>query len=158
MKEELPAVLEKGILKVTDLRDAVTGGEITDGPVEIHERLLKARHAQDQTEEIVAALGRLYSQAQRTVATYKAEYVDAEAQAHQKLPPAEEYSTKKERDARLSLATLDEQIVLRRAEQVVAEIKEAVDYCTLLHRGIDSTRRDYELRTRLISLQGQLDR
>src|SRR3954468_21864971 len=99
--KELPELLEKAIRQVTDLREAVVGGEITDGPVEIHERLLKARHAQDQTEYVVATLGRLSAQQQRVVAECKAVYVDAEARAHQDLPPAEEYSTKKERDARL---------------------------------------------------------
>lgn len=157
MKEELPDQLEKAIRTVTDLREQVEAGELTDGPVEIHERLLKARHAQDRAEAVVASLQRMYSQQQRIVAARKAELDDAEATMVGTLR-IDDFSTAKERNSHLTLATVEQLLHLRRAERAAAEVKEALDYCQMLHRGIDSTRRDFELRTRLMSLQGQLDR
>lgn len=156
LSEEMSEGLKRVVSECHEIRTKVSPGSITEGPTELHERLLTARHAQDRAEMIVAELGRLHSRASIAVADLRGRLEDAEASAE--LPPAEDYSTARERNARLSLAVVDERIAVRRATRQKEEVWEALEYCRLLHRGIDGSRRDLDLRIRLLSMQTMLER
>jgi hypothetical protein len=51
-----------------------------------------------------------------------------------------------------------ETVALRRAERVLGDVDTALEVCRLFHRGLQDVRRDLELRIRLVSVEGYLER
>jgi hypothetical protein len=158
LSEELPEALKHAILTVSDLRAQVGVGELDGSPADLHKQLVKNRQAMDRTETFMAQLARLHTRAQIAEQDLAAELEDAEAQAVKKAGAVEEYSTAKERNARLNLHTIDQKIALRKATRQRAEISEALEYVRTLYRGMEGSRRDVETRLRMITLEGGLDR
>lgn len=155
---EIPEALEHAVRSMSDLRNGVGIGTSTAGPADIHIQLLQNRACLDRAETFVAQLGRLHARACIAEEDLKGALEDAEANAIQEAGPAEEFSTAKERNARLLVRTFDERIVLRKLSRQRAEIWEALDYARTLFRGMDAVRRDTETRLRLITLETGLER
>lgn len=155
---EIPEALEHVVRSMSDLRSGVGIGEETAGPGDIHVQLQRNRACLDRAETFVAQLGRLYSRASIAEADLKGALEDAEATAITEAGPAEEFSTAKERNARLLVRTFDERIALRKVSRQRAEIGEALEYAKTLFRGMDAVRRDTETRLRLITLETGLER
>lgn len=151
-------VMEKAMRECTDLRNSLGDDSIDEGPAQLHEKLLKARKALDRTEYHVAHLGKLHARVSIVVDQRRGFVEDGEAEAMEKLGKADDFSTAREKNARLTLATLDLHRSLRRAERLKAECLLALDYCRTLHRGLDSTRRDLDTRIRLLTMQTSLER
>jgi hypothetical protein len=158
LSEELPEALKHAILTVSDLRAEVGIGELDGSPADLHKQLVKNRQAMDRAETFVAFLARAHSRAQIAEQDLAGELEDAEANALKKAGAAEEYSTAKERNARLNVLTIDQRIALRKASRQRAEISEALEYVRTLYRGMEASRRDVETRLRMITLEGGLDR
>lgn len=154
---EIPEALEHAVRTLADIRSEVGIGE-SDDPVSLHEQLVKNRAAMDRAETFVAQLGRVHSRAQIAQQDLEGELEDAEAKALQDAGQAEEYSTAKERNARLAVRTIDQRIALRKVSRQRAEISEALEFARTLYRGMEASRRDVETRLRMITLQTGLDR
>lgn len=157
LSAELAEGLEHAVRTMADLRAEVGIGD-DDAPTSLHDQLVKNRKAMDRAETFVAHLGRLHSRAQVAEADLKGELEDAEAKALQEAGPAEEFSTARERNARLAVRTLDQRIALRKVARQRAEINEALEFARTLYRGMEASRRDVETRLRMITLQTGLDR
>lgn len=157
LSADIPPALNHAVTSMRDLREEVGIGD-QDDPVSLHDQLKKNRKAMDRAETFVAELGRLHSKAAIAEEDYKGYLEDAEATALQKAGPAEEYSSGKERNARLAVMVMDERIALRKAARQRAEIQEALDYARTLFRGMDASRRDVETRLRMITLETGLEK
>ena len=153
---EIPEGLDYAIREVADLRSQCGIGE--GSPAELHKQLVKNRQAMDRAETFVAQLARLHSRAQIAEQDLAGELEDAEAKALKQAGAAEEFSTAKERNARLNVLTIDHRIALRKATRQRAEISEVLEYARTLYRGMEASRRDVETRLRMITLEGGLDR
>jgi hypothetical protein len=157
LSADISPALEHAVRSMRDLRDEVGIGELDD-PVSLHEQLKKNRKAMDRAETFVAELGRLHSKAVIAEEDHKGYLEDAEATALQKAGPAEDYSSGRERNARLAVMVMDEKIALRKVARQRAEIQEALEYARTLFRGMDASRRDVETRLRMITLETGLEK
>lgn len=160
LSTEIPEALQHAVTVLTDIRAGVTLGadDPQFGPGDLHVQLLMNRRCMDRAETFVAQLGRLYARASVAEEDLKGVLEDAEATAIQEAGPPEDFSTAKERNARLLVRTFDERIALRKVSRQKAEIGEALEYARTLFRGMDATRRDTETRLRLMTLETGLER
>lgn len=161
LNAELDTILQATISEVTDLRHRVAPGDVDDDPHALHLQLLEARRATDRTEELTAFIARVHSGAQRNLQLKKQEVEDAEAAAMTSQGPnpwGDDYATAKEKNARLLVQTTEQRMALRKAERRLLLLQEVLDFCRQCHRGLNDSRRDLDLRIRLLTLQTSLEK
>lgn len=157
--EGMPDVLVRVLHEASDIRSLVKPGNAEDGPSEIHNQLLYNRAQIERLEFLTSRLVVLKSRTAQMVAKARNAYDDAymKAATSPKIGFAD-YSSAKEKDAHFNANTIAETMELRKAEATHRDIDATWDMCRMLLRGAEGVQRDLELRMRLITLAGQLDR
>lgn len=146
------AAVEAHALRESVVFDSSAGDSITT----LHERLVMLRKVQDRLEEITAGTGRLRAKCRAAMVQAQDAY-DDKVSASIQGSKREEFSSAVERNSSYDLAAMDEKIVLRRAKRLLAQADEVFDYVNMRHRGVDSTRRDIDLRFRMMSFEMRLE-
>ncbi len=135
----------------------VSGSEQT--PSSLMAELQKCSRSQHRLEGILTDVYRVRARTAEAVASCKALLDDNwNRQATSgRVGFAHEYSTGRERDAQYSLATVDEQVNLRRAENNHRCAETAVRIVELLHRGTRDLKRDLHASIQLLSIDTRLE-
>lgn len=131
--------------------------EISD-PSELHGLLVNTRHATDKLEQALVYGLALQRAAESRHAVAKAEIEEAELAALESVRRSGEYTTAKEKSVEFVRHSVEQRRAARQSEETLAEIKAAVEILRILHRGVDSTRRDIEVRLRAVTLTSSLER
>lgn len=140
-----------------ELRHGVTAGDINDSLPLMHAHLVRAGQARDRLDTILATFIRVAGQTRGQMIEAKDAYEDAwQKVATAKSVGFQDYSTAKAKDADVDAKVMGEKFALRRAEKQDREMQSAMDYVKHLHRGVDSVRRDLELRVRIITTESRL--
>lgn len=163
LTEQLHPQLIKAVQGASEARAAAgqyaKDASVVDGPEELHEALIGSRAQIERLEYYVSQLVLLKAKTAQAVADRRGEYDDAYMKAATaKSVGFADYASAKEKDANFNLHTISETMKLRKAEKVHRDVDSAWDYCRILLRGAEGVHRDLEIRIRLISLSGQLDR
>lgn len=114
----------------------------------------------DRVEAILADIVRVRARTAQEVADRRAALNDHwnDIASKSKVGFAYGDAAPRERYARYSQETIPEERALRRAEKLDREVGAAQEIVRTFHRGLEGVRRDLDLRIRLISLAGQLER
>lgn len=154
LREQLLTIIEKALA----LRfDKGLQPKAEDGPAELHERLIHVRANLDRLEHMLVQTVTAKSHQSGVVRQARETQEDAWAASAQSTRTPE-YTSAKERDARITLGTFETKVVLRRAEAMLAEAEFTVDQLRTLYRGLDGLRRDMETLLRAKSLATSLER
>jgi hypothetical protein len=156
---EVAEKIIEAIKQAREFRDACPTGAIDDGPVTLHEHLLVTRANIERLEHLAAELGRVRSRTWQAKADAKDAYDDAFMHAATaKQVGFADYSSKEEKIASFDLKALTEKVAARKADRMHNDVDTAWQYVRTLLRGAEGLHRDLEVRIRMISLAGQLDR
>lgn len=159
MSDEL-AIVPKGLIKlleevssafeaVHDLGVPHQGESLSD----LHQRLLTTRATMSRVSELVAQIIRLRGRVDQALIERKGELEDAEAAILTKATKnlAEDFSSAKERNAKLGAQTLEERRNVRFAERVLADVKSAQEYSTNRLWELDRSVRDIDTRLKILA-------
>lgn len=159
LSADLKAELVKAVTTAREARDACPSGTVEDDPGTLHEHLLLTRAQIERLEGLTATLGRIRSRVNGMVEDLKGEYEDAYMQAATSNSVGfGDYTSAKEKDAHYDLAAIKQKVALRKGQRTFRDVDASWNYCRTLLRGAEGVHRDLEVRIRLITLQGQLDR
>jgi hypothetical protein len=141
------------------LRSQIEKPDLSDGAHAIHKQLLSARRVLDRTEAHLIRLIRLKARTNAVFQSAKWTLEEAESKAYdsRKLTFGD-YATGKEKEAWVSTQTTVEKMALRKALLRDSEVGAALEEVKVLHRGVDSIRRDADTRLRLITFERSLER
>lgn len=153
---EMSGLLESMCTEAEELRHSVSEPSTEETLTDLHDRLVRTRQAQDRIEGILAKLIRLRGKSRRTVRTAKGD-LDEKLNTVIRGSRVVEYSTAREREAVYDLGCFQQKRGLLITERMLAEVEMAHEFVSLLHRGIDGSRRDIDLRIRVVSLESRLE-
>lgn len=157
MTERSEDRLSELLEEAQELRDRVSAGGMSDSLATLHDRLVTAGMARDRVEQILVTFLRAHGRAKESVADARAAYDQAWQQlATERKVGFSEYATAREREAAIDAKALKERMALLLAEKNERQIWTALEYVRQLSRGIDSVRRDIELRVRIITTESRL--
>lgn len=142
--------------EAAELRASAGESSTEETLTDLHERLIRCRQAQDRIEEILGKLVRLRGIARKQARARKDELEDQLSQIIRASRPVE-FSSVREREARYDVDAFEQKRAWRNAERTLANVEMAHEFVTLVYRGIDSARRDVEVRVRLVSLDSRLE-
>ena len=157
---DLEPHLVRWVEEAIALRKKVTGVfSNDDGPRRVHDALLHARAVLDRSEEILVMLTRLKGRTHVSYVAARRALREAEDKAYQSRSVGfEQYVSAREREAWVSTQTMPERMEFARAEKLDLEVELALDAVKVIHRGIDSVRRDADTRLRFMTFERQLER
>lgn len=134
----------------SDLGPPHVGESLTD----LHQRLLLTRSAMTSLADLIGELTLFQGRVEATLIERRGVLEEAEATAlagRKRL--VEDFSSAKEKNARLGAETLSEARGVRQVEKLLAQVKAASIYCRDRHRELDRAVRDVETRVRILSLE-----
>jgi hypothetical protein len=141
------------------LRGQIEKPDLADGVHAIHRQLLSARRALDRMEAHLTRLIRLKARTNAVFQSAKWTLEEAEAKAYDSRKLTfNEYATGKEKEAWVATQTTIEKMALRKALLRDSEVGAALEEVKVLHRGVDSIRRDADTRLRIITFERSLER
>jgi len=154
---EVASNLKPYRVEADELRAAPGEVDIDEHVSGLHERLIRSRRAQDRMETLLAELGLIKSRVKMAVVEAQNSYDDQWRNVMERTRIGE-YTSAKERDSTYAAGSIEQLIKLRKAQRMLAEVEEVFDYVQLRFRGLDTARREIELRIRIISLESSLER
>jgi hypothetical protein len=157
--EKLYEQISGWVREMSELRFGLPVPDVGDGPHALHTQLVGARKSLDRAEWILATVGRLHGIARETLVHSKRTLKvteDVALQSRGKGFP--DFVSTRERLAWLAGRTIDEETELMKTEVVYERLSTVMDELRLLHRGIDSYRRDIDTRLRILTWDRSLDR
>lgn len=154
---EIENTLLGWVTEAANLRASLDSGLSEETLADLHERLLRARAAQDRIEGILGQLLRLRGRIRLAVRSARDAYDDRLDEVIRSTKVTE-YSSVREREAQFALGAFEERRGVRSVEKMLVEVDTAHDYVSLLHRGIDGARRDVDLRVRILTTESRLER
>lgn len=147
----LDSLQEAANAPMEDLGPPHAGESLSD----LHQRLLGTRAAMSRVSELVGSLTLLQGRLRASLVDRRGLLEDAEADTvtTQRRPVlTEDFSSAKEKNARLGAATLEQRRAVRAAERAAADLDAALSYARDRHRELDRAVRDVDLRVRIQSL------
>ena len=158
-RADLTELLTEWLQECHTLRSQIEKPDLADGVHAIHKQLLSARRALDRIETHLARLIRLKGRTNWVFQSAKWALEDAETKAYdsRKLTFGD-YATGREKEAWVSTQTTIEKVALRKALIRDGEVGAALEEVKVLHRGVDSVRRDTDTRLRIITFERALER
>jgi hypothetical protein len=145
---------------IDDISDAAHTGldapSTAETPADLHERLLVTRAGMTRVSELLGELTLLTGRIRAALVDRKGALEDEEStvvtpRGHRVL--TEDYSSAKERNARLAGATLEARRRVRQVEKVLADADAALTYGRDRHRELDRAVRDIDTRLRILSFE-----
>jgi hypothetical protein len=149
-----------GVVEACEPVADLTPPTTAETPADLHQRLLVTRAAMTRVSELAGEMTLLNGRVRATTIERKGAVDDAEAKvmttptSHRRVLVTEDYSSGKERNARLGAATVMERTALRRVERLAAEVEAALSYTRDRHRELDRAVRDIDTRMRLLTFEG----
>lgn len=130
--------------------------EISD-PAELHEVLVNARHVSDQLELALVHALRIASETKANLLYTEAVIEDAEVGVIDQVQK-KAYASAKEKSVDFTRLTLEQRRDKRIAQETHNQAEHTVEVLRILLRGVDSTRREIEVRLRAVTLTSSLER
>lgn len=159
LSKEMQPKLIDAVTKAREARESCPSGTVNDDPHILHEHLLMTRAQIERLEHLTAEIGLVRGRVMGAVQDTKGAYEDAYMTAATSNDVGfADYSSAKEKDANYDLRAIKEKIEHRKAERLHRDVDNAWQYCRTLLRGAEGVHRDLEVRIRLITLAGQLDK
>lgn len=142
----------------TDLSEALQAPNISENLLDLHNRLLVVRARQQRVSELVGTLIRIQANVRKLVLDKKSELASAEANASvvPKQAFVEDFSSAKERNAKLMAKTLDERVALTAAEKLQVDADAAVAYANNTYRELGNQAFDVSTRIKVLGMEGTL--
>ena len=153
--DSLEATLEgvsEAFKLITDLGVPNLGESLTD----IHTRLLVTRSVMSNVSDTASKLVRLRASVRQEQIDREGALEDKEAAVlsePEKPSFVEDYSSAKERNAKLGAKTLEERILVREAKKVYIDVDSAYEYVRNRLWELDRSVRDIDTRLRVISYE-----
>lgn len=153
MEQIKPRVEEARVLR------ELSPWDLDDPPMVLHAHLIEVRARYDRVEAILATLIE-YRTRTRALLNEAREAHEAlwDAKATGRKADALEYMAGRERVAHVNVDVIPQRRRLRALERVELVIDGAVESVKLIHRGLDTVRRDLDTRIRLLMLEDRLER
>lgn len=125
----------------------------SETPADLHQRLLTTRAAMTSLSGLIGELTLFQGRVEATLIEKRGILDEAEAGvvASRKASPWEDYSSAKEKNAKLGAQTLEEARAVRKVEKLLAQVKSVVIYARDRHRELDRAVRDVEVRFRILT-------
>jgi hypothetical protein len=124
---------------------------------DLHQRLLICRAAMTRVADLTGELTLLSGKVKRLLIEAKGELEDEEAALVGRKPRhTEDFSSAKERNARMAAGTLETLRKIRKAEGAQSEVDSALFYARDRHRELDRAVRDIDTRLRIISIESHI--
>ena len=122
---------------------------------DLEERLLVTRAAMTRVSALAGDLTLLSGRVKHALIDRRGDLEDAEAETVSTRRPVltEDYSSAKEKNARLAAGTLDQRRRVRQAEKLLADVDAALTYTRDRHRELDRAVRDIDTRLRILSFE-----
>lgn len=145
------------ISDTADLTQVLKPTSVGENLKDLHERLLTVRARQQRLSELVGTLIRIQGRMRKEVLQRELDLSVAEAHAaHSKQMIMEDYSSAKERTARMMAKTLDEHVALNAAKQLQANADAALAYAQNAHRELGNQAYDVRTRVKVLEMEGTL--
>lgn len=154
--DAVPDILVKmleGISEASSLVVDLGLPDISETPADLHVRLLTTRAAMTRVSDLCNQIVRLRSRIKQVVIDREGELEDAEAtvlSTDNKKAFVEEFSSAKERNAKLAAKTLNERMRLRSVKKVMADIEGCYEYAKNKLWEFDRSVRDIDTRLRIM--------
>lgn len=155
----LPSTVSRYLDEVVDASAGLAdlGAPSTaETPADLHERLLVTRAAMTRVSEITGSLTLLSGRVKAALVEARGELDDEESSIVTRRPKVsftEDYSSAKEKNARIGAATLETRRKVRQTEKVAVDLDAALAYARDRHRELDRAVRDIDTRLRLLSFE-----
>lgn len=129
----------------------------SETPADLHQRLLTSRAAMTRVADLTGELTLLAGRVKRLLIEARGELEDAEAELVGRKPRhVEDFSSAKERNARMAAGTLETLRKIRKAESAQSEVDSALYYARDRHRELDRAVRDIDTRLRILTFESHL--
>lgn len=148
----------KTLHEVSSVSEELKAPHISESLLDLHNRLLIVRARQGQVSEVVGNLIMIQSKARKLVLDRRSDLVSAEAKATAltKQPFVEDFSSGKERNAKLMAKTLDESIALTAAEKLQVDADATLSYAQNIYRELGNQAYDVNTRIKVLGMEGTL--
>lgn len=160
--EEVSKALVKVVNQVSEnssLSDLFDPPNIAENLTDLHQRLLATRARQQRISELVGTLIRIQGNVRKLVLDRKADLDTAEAKVivvPKAMFQAEDYSSAKERNAKLIAKTLEERIALTAAEKLKVDVDSSLAYAQNVYRELGNQAFDVNTRIKVLGMEGTL--
>jgi hypothetical protein len=142
-----------------DLTPYLKPTSISENLKDLHERLLFVRGRQQRVSELVGTLIRIQANVRKLVLDRKSQLESAEAKAaapDRTVFQVEDYSSARERNAKLTAKTLDERVALTAAQKLQIDADAALDYAQNAYRDLGNQAFDVSTRIKVLGMEGTL--
>lgn len=141
-----------------DLKPYLKATSVSESLKDLHERLLFVRGRQERISELVGTLIRIQANVRKVVLDRRSELTSAEANAAglTKQPWVEDYSSGRERNAKLTAKTLDEHVALTAANKLQVDADAALAYAQNVYRELGNQAYDVSTRIKILGMEGNL--
>lgn len=170
-KEKLQDALSRIVEEAMDLRFGEAGDaagavylpETDQGPQAILDSLVRVRRRLDRVEYLLAQVVRLRGTASRSLDVVQAEADDAWDRhvVEQRRAPVrrgDDFTGPREKYAEASVATMEQKIAAREAQEISSKAVEAEQIVRTLYRGLDALRYDHIAVLNGLNVLHQLER
>lgn len=160
--QDVTKVLVTVVQQVSDnlfLSDILPVANVSENLSDLHNRLLIVRARQQRVSELVGILIRTQASVRKLVLDRKSELASAEAKVStpdRTVFQAEDYSSARERNAKLTAKTLDERVALTAAEKLMVDADAALAYAQNAYRELGNQAFDVSTRIKVFGMEGTL--
>lgn len=151
--EHLESTVEDAVEQVTIFYDEFPYGGITDSVDDLHNRLLATAQTRFYLSGLAAELILSKAHADKEVARKQTILSIAEADATPRLKVGD-YATAKEIQGKLTAATLDEYLELRKAQGILTDVRATLDFIREHLREFERQTYDLKMRINLLYSDG----
>lgn len=156
--EQLPVAIQTildGVSEVANLVEDLGPPHLGESLTDLHTRLLVTRAAMSRVSELAGDLTLLSGRVRRALIDRRGELEDAEATVVSTRRPVviEDFSSAKEKNARIAAGTIESRVKVRHTEKVLADVEAAGYYVRDRHRELDRAVRDIDTRLRILGFE-----
>lgn len=141
---------------LSNLSEVLPPASVGESLLDLHNRLLTVRSRQQSVSEVLTNLLKTQAGVRKLVLECKSILDSAEANAVGTTKPAfvEDFSSAKERNAKLMAKTLEERMSLRSAEKLQIDTDAALAYVQQVYRDLGNQAQDVQTRIRILGMEG----
>lgn len=154
--DSMMALVEPVVTEARMLRD-LPPWDAEDAPMDLHHHLLEVRARYDRVESILATLIERRTRVRALVHEARENHDDVWDTSATTKRTDRDFMAGRERVAFVNVDVIPQRRLLRRLERTEIVLDGAVESVRLIHRGLDTVRRDLDIRIRLLSLESRLE-
>lgn len=128
---------------------------VGESMLDLHNRLLVTRASMTSLSGLIGELTIFQGKVEASLIERRGllEEAEAEVLSSRKKSLMEDFSSAKEKNAKLGAETLEQLRAVRNAEKLLAQVKSVVIYCRDRHREIDRAVRDIDTRIKIVQFE-----